>query len=48
MGKSAMRNFSVSVHPRRVAKSLIQEMTDAERTEFNALPSLEIDDMEQV
>lgn len=30
----------------RVAESLIKEMTDAERKEFNELPSLELDDME--
>jgi hypothetical protein len=33
---------------RRVAKSLVQEMSDAEKKEFNALPTLEIEDMEQV
>ena len=32
----------------RVADSLIQEMTDSEKLEFNNLPSIEIDDMEQV
>jgi ATP sulfurylase len=33
---------------RRVTKSLVQEMTEAEKDEFNALPVLEIEDMEQV
>jgi len=33
---------------RRVAESLVKEMTDAEKEEFNALPVLEIEDMEQV
>jgi len=32
----------------RVAESLIQEMTDAEKEEFNKLPFIELDDMEQV
>ena len=32
----------------RVAKSLIQEMSDAEKEEFNKLPFIELDDMEQV
>lgn len=33
---------------RRVAKSLIQEMTPAEKDEFSKLPFIEIEDLEQV
>jgi len=33
---------------RRVAKSLIREPTKAERDEYNKLPVLELDDLEQV
>ena len=43
------RNFSVNqTKSTRVAKSLIQEMSAAEKQELNALPSIELDDMEQV
>jgi 3'-phosphoadenosine 5'-phosphosulfate synthase len=45
---SAAASSEQSAIVRRVTKSLVQEMTAAERAEFNALPVLEIEDMEQV
>ena len=41
----AQRSFSFTP---RVADSLIEEMTESEREQFNKLPSIEIDDLEQV
>lgn len=49
MSTKVQATFKEDAAPvRRVAKSLVQEMTDAEKEEFNALPTLEIEDMEQV
>lgn len=45
---SAAAEDATTAPVRRVAKSLVKEMTDAEKEEFNALPTLEIEDLEQV
>jgi 3'-phosphoadenosine 5'-phosphosulfate synthase len=42
LGRS-VRHFSSA---RRVAPSLIKEMTSAERKEFNSLPAIELDNAE--
>jgi hypothetical protein len=41
-------NDTASTFAPRVSKSLIEEMTDAEHAEFKKLPSIELDDIQQV
>lgn len=45
---SGTAGFSAAASERRVAKSLVKEMTAEEKEEFNKLPALEIDDLECV
>ena len=43
---AAASDAAETTHTKRVAQSLVKEMSDDEKKEFNDLPSIEIEDME--